>query len=123
MAAFSQQNIMVVPISNYWNTDARFQPWILFFLSGNKPPTRIKSWVEHKLRESNSVMEITITLHSVKNILEEHLTQNFIPIKVKEIVAEKCKEGLDKKGGKFCDGINSMYSMCVEYLDKGTKTE
>jgi hypothetical protein len=69
-------------------------------------------------RESNSVMEIPTTLYSVNNI-----TQNFIPIKIKEIVAQKCKEGLDKMCVKFCDGINSMYSMCIEYLDKGTKME
>jgi len=44
-------------------------------------------------------------------------------MKVKEILPETHREGLDKKCDKFCDGINSMYSTCIEYLDKGMKME
>jgi hypothetical protein len=63
--------------------------------------------------------EIPTTLHSMKNILKEHLTQNFTPMKVKEILPWTRREGLDKEGDKFCDGINSIYSTYIEYLDKG----
>jgi hypothetical protein len=39
-------------------------------------------------------VEILNNLISVKNMLKECLTQNFIPTKLKELLAEKCKEGL-----------------------------
>jgi len=59
----------------------------------------------------------------VRNIFKEHLTQNFTSMKVKEILPETHREGLDKECDKFCDGINSMYSTRIEYLDKGMKVE
>jgi hypothetical protein len=59
----------------------------------------------------------------MKNIPKVHLTQNFTSIKVKEILPKAHRKGLDKECDKFCDGINSMYSTCVEYLDKGMKVE
>jgi hypothetical protein len=40
-------------------------------------------------------------------------------MKVKEILPQAHREGLDKQCDKFCDGINSIYSICIEYLDKG----
>jgi hypothetical protein len=42
--------------------------------------------------------------------------RNFIPIKFKHLLAEICREGLHDECNIFCDGINGMYSMCVEYL-------
>jgi hypothetical protein len=38
----------------------------------------------------NFGMEILNTLNSVKNVLKEHLLLNFIPMKFKELLAEKC---------------------------------
>lgn len=67
--------------------------------------------------------EILTTLHSMENILKEHLTQNFTSMKVKEIIPKTYREGLNKEYDKFCDGINSMYSTCIEYLDNGMKVE
>lgn len=67
--------------------------------------------------------EILTTLHSLKNILNEHLTQNFTSMKVKQILPYTHREVLDKECDKFCNGINSMYSTCIEYLDKGMKVE
>jgi hypothetical protein len=49
---------------------------------------------------------------SLKNVS----LRNFIPIKLKHLLAEKCREGLDEECNIFCDGTNGMYSMCVEYL-------
>jgi hypothetical protein len=40
--------------------------------------------------------EILTTLHSMKNILKEHLTQNLTSMKVKEILPDTHREGLDK---------------------------
>jgi hypothetical protein len=31
-------------------------------------------------------------------VLKEYLTQNFIPMKVKEMLAEICREGLEEHG-------------------------
>jgi hypothetical protein len=59
----------------------------------------------------------------MKNILKEHLAQNCTSMKVKEIILKTHREGLDKECDKFCDGINSMYSTCIEYLDKRMKVE
>jgi len=42
--------------------------------------------------------------------------RNFIPIKLKHLLAEKCREGLDEECNIFCVGTNGMYSMCAEYL-------
>jgi hypothetical protein len=39
------------------------------------------------------------------------------PLNFKDLLAEKCREGLDKE----CDGINGMYRMCVDYLGKQMK--
>jgi len=66
-------------------------------------------------------MEILNTLNSVKNILKQCIIQNFIPINVIKLLAEKHTEGLHEECDKFCLGRNYMYSQCVEYLDKWMK--
>jgi hypothetical protein len=55
-------------------------------------------------------------LNSLKNVLKNISLRNLIPIKFKPLLAEKCREGLDEESHVFCDGINGMYSRCVEYL-------
>jgi hypothetical protein len=42
--------------------------------------------------------------------------RNFIPIKLKHLLAEKCRAELDEECNIFCVGTNGLYSMCVEYL-------
>jgi hypothetical protein len=66
-------------------------------------------------------MEILNTLNSVKNILKQCIIQNFIPINVIKLLAEKHTEGLHEECDKFCLERNYMYSQCVEYLDKWMK--
>jgi hypothetical protein len=53
-------------------------------------------------------------LNSVINKLQEHLTQNFIPIKLKELLAQKRRKGFVGQYDKFCIEMNHTYSMCVE---------
>jgi len=47
-------------------------------------------------------------------MVKDLLTQNFIPIKLKELLEQKHREGLDGEYGKFCIEIKCTYSMCVE---------
>ena len=56
-----------------------------------------------------------------KKRLKERLTDNFTPIKFKEQLAQKHRDGLDEECGKFCTRINCMYRTCVSHLDKQTK--
>jgi hypothetical protein len=44
-----------------------------------------------------------------------------LEFKFKELLAQKCREGLDEECDILCAGIKYMYSMCVEYLDKQMK--
>jgi hypothetical protein len=48
-------------------------------------------------KESNSVVEVMNRLNSVKNILNERLSQSFLPLKVKELLTEKRKEGFARE--------------------------
>jgi hypothetical protein len=52
----------------------------------------------------------------VRKVLKDVLFRNFIPITFKHLLAEKCREALDEGYNIFSDGINGMYSMCVEHL-------
>jgi hypothetical protein len=45
------------------------------------------------------------------------ISQNFILMKVKELLAQKCHEDCYN----FCSGVNCMYNMGTEYLNKRTK--
>jgi hypothetical protein len=69
----------------------------------------------------NCGMKILNNLNSVKNMLKKCIIQNFIPINVTKLLAEKHTEGLYEGCDKFCVGINYMYSKYVEYLDKWMK--
>jgi hypothetical protein len=66
-------------------------------------------------------MEILNTLNSMKIILKQSIIQNFIPINVTKLLAEKYTEGLYEECDKFCLGRSYMYSKCVEYFDKQMK--
>lgn len=66
-------------------------------------------------------MEIQNMLNSVKNMLKQHIIQNFIPINVIKLLTEKHTEGLYEECDKFCLGRNYTYSKCVEYMDKWMK--
>jgi len=56
--------------------------------------------------------EILNNINSVKNKLEEHLTQNFIPMTDNKLLAEEHTIGIDDKCNKFQAGIKCMYSIC-----------
>jgi len=49
------------------------------------------------------------------------LTQSFIPMKFKELPAQKCREVGDKECDKFCAEINCTYCMCIEKMNKWMK--
>jgi hypothetical protein len=54
--------------------------------------------------------EILNNINSVKNMLQEHLTQNFIPMKDNKLLGEKQRAGIDDKCDKFHAGIKCIYS-------------
>jgi len=56
--------------------------------------------------------EILNNINSVKNKLQEHHTQNFIPMKDNKLLGEKQRAGIDDKCNKFHAGIKCMYSIC-----------
>jgi hypothetical protein len=97
-----------------------FQALKSYFLSQEKPPIVIKRFFEHEFnkiylrqmhslmsafqlhtqrieRERNSVMEVLDSLNSIKNILNERMTQSLLPLKVKELLAEERKEGFARE--------------------------
>jgi hypothetical protein len=47
-------------------------------------------------------------------MVKDRLTQNFIPITLKELLTQKEREGLDGDYEKFCIEINCTCSMYVE---------
>ncbi|CAM4571952.1 unnamed protein product [Leuciscus chuanchicus] len=112
-----------------------------FFLSQEKPPVAIKKffenefseiylWHMHSLmsvfhehiedmeKENNSVVEVSNILHSVHNVLQERKENNFMSIKVKELLAQKRKDGHDQDCNQFCAAVNGLYTACLQYLDK-----
>jgi hypothetical protein len=52
----------------------------------------------------------------VRKYLKNISFRNFIPITFKHLLAEKYREALDEGFNIFSDGINGMYSVCVEHL-------
>jgi hypothetical protein len=134
----SQQKKTVVIIFKHREIDTHVSSLEVVLFSQEKPPTLIKRFFEHEFsqmqslmsvfqihiqlieRHSNSVVEVMNSLTSVKNIINERMTQRFLPLKVKEIPAEKCKEGFSRECDKFCAEI-CLYSSCTEYLDKWMK--
>ena len=59
--------------------------------------------------------EILNNINSVKNMLQEHLTQNFIPVTDNKLLGEKHRAGTDGKCDKFHAGIKCMYSACKRF--------
>lgn len=54
------------------------------------------SHIQELGKENNSVMEVVKSLNSVRSVFHEHMVQNFMLLKAKELLAQKCKEGVDK---------------------------
>lgn len=48
---------------------------------------------EEMEKENNSIVEVRDILHSVHTVLQERKGNNFMPIKVKELLAQKHKDG------------------------------
>lgn len=65
--------------------------------------------------------EILNNLSPVNTMFRKRLTQNFVPMKVKELQAEKYSRDLNEECDKFYAPVMCMYYTFVEYLDKSTK--
>uniref|UniRef100_A0A0F8AZA3 HAT C-terminal dimerisation domain-containing protein n=3 Tax=Larimichthys crocea TaxID=215358 RepID=A0A0F8AZA3_LARCR len=112
-----------------------------FFLSQEKPPKVIKAffenpfsevylWHMHSLmsvfhnhiqgmeRENNSIMEVKKILSSIHNILTERKENTFMSLKVKGLLDENRRDGLEEGCVKFTDDVLGMYTSCVQYLEK-----
>jgi hypothetical protein len=77
----------------------------------------LQLYIKRIEKESKSVVKVMNRLNSVKNILNERLSQSFLPLKVKELLTEKRKEGFARE----CAEIKCIYSFCIEYLSKWMK--
>uniref|UniRef100_A0AAR2KN72 HAT C-terminal dimerisation domain-containing protein n=1 Tax=Pygocentrus nattereri TaxID=42514 RepID=A0AAR2KN72_PYGNA len=112
-----------------------------FFSSQEKPPMMIKGFFENPLseiylwhmhslmsvfhnhiqemeRENNSIIEVKKILSTIHNILIERKNNNFMSLKVKGLLAENSREGLEEGCDKFIADVLGMYSSCLEYLEK-----
>uniref|UniRef100_A0A8C4T0E1 Uncharacterized protein n=1 Tax=Erpetoichthys calabaricus TaxID=27687 RepID=A0A8C4T0E1_ERPCA len=112
-----------------------------YFLSQQKPPIALKSffendfaeiylWHMHTLmsvfhthiqemeQENMSIMEVKKILNNIHTILLQRKSNNFMSLKVKGLLAQKRKDGLDKGCDQFCADVHGMYSACLEYLEK-----
>ena len=69
-------------------------------------------------RENNSVVEVLKSLTSICSTLHGRKTHNFMSLKVKELLAQKRKDGLDKACDRFCAEVAFLYNTCLEYLEK-----
>jgi hypothetical protein len=68
----------------------------------------------------NFSIKILSNLNLTKNKLKG-LTHSSMPMKFKEMPAQKCREGADKECDKFCAEINGTYCTCIEKLNKWMK--
>ncbi|KAL7841698.1 hypothetical protein SRHO_G00253890 [Serrasalmus rhombeus] len=112
-----------------------------FFLSQDRPPVQIKTffedefseiylWQMHSLmsvfqsniqemeREDNSVVEAKRILNKVQNLLHERKMNNFMPLKVKSMLAQKQKDGYGQRCDHFSVQVQGLYSSCLDYLQK-----
>jgi hypothetical protein len=77
-----------------------------------------QSYIQKTEKENNSAVEVSRVLISIHDILVERQTQNFMSLKVKSLIEEKRREGLDADCDKFCAEVNCLYEGCIEYLKK-----
>uniref|UniRef100_A0A8B9KYY9 DUF4371 domain-containing protein n=1 Tax=Astyanax mexicanus TaxID=7994 RepID=A0A8B9KYY9_ASTMX len=112
-----------------------------FFLSQDRPPVQIKTffedefseiylWQMHSLmsvfqsniqemeREDNSVVEVKRILNKVQSLLHERKMNNFMPLKVKSMLAQKQKDGNGQRCDHFSAQVQGLYSSCLDYLQK-----
>ena len=64
------------------------------------------------------VVEVLKSLKSICSTLHERKTHNFMSLKVKELLAQKRKDGLDEACDRFCAEVAFLYNTCLEYLEK-----
>ncbi|KAE8286299.1 hypothetical protein D5F01_LYC15984 [Larimichthys crocea] len=69
-------------------------------------------------RENNSIMEVKKILSSIHNILTERKENTFMSLKVKGLLDENRRDGLEEGCVKFTDDVLGMYTSCVQYLEK-----
>jgi len=115
-----------------------FVPLKSFFLSQEHPPTIIKQFFENELSEiyiwylhsllfsvfhthiqaveraSNSVVEVLTSLVSVQKLPEERKNQNFLSLKVKELLSQKRSEGYEIEGKNFLSEVANLYENCLQ---------
>lgn len=107
-----------------------------FFLSQEKPPMQIRTffedefseiylWQMHSLvcvfqshiqemeRENNSVLEVKRILNRVQSTLHERNMDNFMPFKVKSMLAQKRKDGYGQRCDRFSALVQDLYSSCT----------
>lgn len=112
-----------------------------FFLSLEKPPMLLKKffedefseiylWQMHSLmcifqahiqemeRENNSVVEVKKIIDKVHTMLQERKAHNFMPLKVKGMLAQKQKDGFGQRCDHFSAEVQGLYSACLGYLER-----
>nr|XP_057944009.1 uncharacterized protein LOC131138794 [Doryrhamphus excisus] len=111
-----------------------------FFLLQEKPPLLIRDffgeefseiylWQMHSLmcvfhspilemeREDNSVVEVKNILDKVHTTLLERKAKNFMPLKVRAMLAQKLNDGFGPRCDHFTAQVHGLYSSCLEYLE------
>ena len=120
-----------------------FQPLKSFFLSQDRPPAVIQNffkndlseiylWHLHSLmnvfhshigeieRENNSLLEVMNCLKSIQSVVNCHAQDNFMSLKVKELLGKLRQDGHDDRCDAFCAQVSLMYTTCLEYLEQWT---
>jgi hypothetical protein len=114
-----------------------------YFLSLDKPPVILKTFFENDLSEAYlwflhslmsvfhfkiegaqkemiSILEVVSYIKALKKSLEDRLEEKFISFKVRSILREVRGKGLDDKCDDFISEVTSVYSSCLDYLNKWT---
>ena len=112
-----------------------------FFLSQENPPMLIRKFFEDEFseiylcqmlslrcvfqshiqemeRENNSVVEVKKILDKVHTMLHERKINNFMPLKVKGMLAQKQKDGFGQRCDHFSAEVQGLYSVCLGYLER-----
>ncbi|GAA6099244.1 uncharacterized protein LOC120336299 isoform X1 [Tachysurus ichikawai] len=69
-------------------------------------------------RENNSVVEVKRILYSVYSMLHERKMNNFMPLKVKSMLAQNQKDGYGQRCEHFSAQVQGRYSTCLDYLER-----
>uniref|UniRef100_A0AAR2JRD4 DUF4371 domain-containing protein n=1 Tax=Pygocentrus nattereri TaxID=42514 RepID=A0AAR2JRD4_PYGNA len=81
-----------------------------------------QSNIQEMEREDNSVVEVKRILNKVQSLLHERKMNNFMPLKVKSMLAQKQKDGYGQRCDNFSAQVQGLYSSCLDYLQKWMAT-